>query len=55
MSSSIEILREAFFDTDHVLIATDEADQYTAGFSYINTKCRIYRDGICAQCWKYIN
>ena len=33
MSSSIEILKEAFFDTDHVLIATDEADQYTAGFS----------------------
>ena len=33
MSSSIEILKEAFFDTDHVLIATDEADQYTVGFS----------------------
>ena len=33
MSSSIEILKEAFFDTDHVLIATDEAGQYTAGFS----------------------
>ena len=33
MSSSIETLKEAFFDTDHVLIATDEAGQYTAGFS----------------------
>ena len=31
MSSSIEILKQAFFDTDHVFIANDQADQYTTG------------------------
>ena len=33
MNSSVEILKEAFFDTDHVLIAKDQIDQYTIGFS----------------------
>ena len=33
MSSSVEILKEAFFDTDHVFRAKDQADQYTVGFS----------------------
>ena len=33
MSASTEILKEAFFDTDHVLIAKDQIDQYTIGFS----------------------
>ena len=33
MSSSVEILKEAFFDTEHVLRTTDQTDQYTVGFS----------------------
>ena len=33
MSSSVEILKEAFFDTDHVFRAKDQTDQYTVGFS----------------------
>ena len=33
MNSSVEILKEAFFDTDHVFRAKDQTDQYTVGFS----------------------
>jgi len=33
MSSSVEILKEAFFDTDHVFRAKDQTDQYIVGFS----------------------
>jgi len=33
MNSSVEILKEAFFDTDHVFRTKDQTDQYTVGFS----------------------